>query len=197
MQSCRQLWSMVFLCCLGSFWCSTAWGHSDLDPRQSLPNKWETYTLRVPTEPASPTVQIRLTVPAEFEVEMIEHTPAWQVATTRSERGFIQSITWSGSTIPPQTFQDFKILTRNATAPGLYIWKIEQSYGNGEAGSWEAQTQIIALGATGTQRAEEAFKAAQVATTVSLVAVGIAITLILVTLIHILQRRSSAADGEQ
>ena len=30
-----------------------AWGHSDLDPRQSIPNKWETYTLNVPTETLS------------------------------------------------------------------------------------------------------------------------------------------------
>lgn len=182
--------------CLGSLWGGIAWGHSDLDPRQSLPNKWETYTLRVPTEPTTPTVQVRLLVPQEFEVEMIEHAPAWQIVTTRNERGFIHSITWSGSAIPPQTFADFKILTRNAATPGLYVWKIEQSYGNGETAAWDAQTQIMALGGTGTQRAEEAFKAAQVATTVSLVAVGIAITLILVTLLGILQRRSSASRGE-
>src|SRR5262245_15700903 len=33
---------------------ATTWGHSDLEPRQSIPNKWETYTLNVPTETEVP-----------------------------------------------------------------------------------------------------------------------------------------------
>ncbi len=39
----------------------------------------------------------------------------------------------------------------------------------------------------GSQRAEEAWRAAQVATTVSLIAIGVALTLIILTLINIIQ----------
>src|SRR5262245_43154862 len=167
---------------------TTAWGHSDLDPRQSIPNKWETYTLNVPTETAVPTVQVRLLVPREFEIEMLEHSQVWQLTRTRDTRGYIQDVTWSGSTIPPQTFADFKLLVRNPTAPGTYVWKIEQYYQDGTMATWEAQTQIVpATSAGGTQRAEEAWRAAQVATTVSLVAIGIAVLLIIVTAIGIMQ----------
>jgi len=177
---------------------ATAWGHSDLDPRQSIPNKWETYTLNVPTETAAPTVQVRLLVPREFEIEMLEHSQVWQITRTRDERGYIRDVTWSGGSIPPQTFAEFKLLVRNPTAPGTYSWKIEQSYQDGTVATWEAQTQIVPpTPVSGTQRAEEAWRAAQVATTVSLVAIGIAVLLIIVTVLGILQGHRGGAQEHQ
>jgi uncharacterized protein YcnI len=176
--------------------CAPAWGHSDLDPRRSLPNIWETYTLKVPTEPQTPTVRVRLQVPQAFEIEMIEHRQAWQLVTVRDERGYIREITWSGSQIPPQTFEEFKLLARNAKDPGLYVWKIDQAYENGEVVTWEAQTQILPLDSAGTQRAEAAWRSAQVATTVSLVALGISITLIVVTILGIVRRGRRFTAGE-
>ncbi|MBM3225247.1 MAG: DUF1775 domain-containing protein [Candidatus Tectomicrobia bacterium] len=177
---------------------ATAWGHSDLDPRQSIPSKWETYTVNVPTETESPTVQVRLLVPREFEVEMVGHTPLWQIAKTRDERGYVKDVTWSGSTIPSQTFAEFKLLIRNPSTPGTYRWKIEQGYQDGTVATWDAQTQIVPVAsAGGIQRAEEAWRAAQVATTVSLVALGIAIVLILVTALGIVRSARAPAREEQ
>ena len=176
----------------------TAWGHSDLDPRQSIPNKWETYTLNVPTETEVPTVQVRLLVPRECEIEMIEHSQVWQIAKSRDERGYIRDVTWSGSSIPPQTFAEFKLLVRNPTTPGTYLWKIEQYYQDGNIATWEAQTQIVPpANVGGTQRAEEAWRAAQVATTVSLVAIGVSIALIVVTALSIVQSGRSQGREEQ
>lgn len=167
---------------------ATASAHSDLDPRQSIPNKWETYTLNVPTETEASTVQVRLLVPRDFEIEMIEHSQVWHIARSRDERGYIRDVTWSGSTIPSQTFNEFKLLVRNPATPGTYLWKIEQSYQDGTLATWEAQTQIVPPASGGSaQRAEEAWRAAQVATTVSLVALGIAVMLIIVTVIGIIQ----------
>ena len=173
-----------------------AWGHVDLDPRQSIPKRWETYTLSVPTETEAPTVQIRLFVPAEFEIEAVKHNPAWRIATVRDARGYVREVSWSEGTIPPQTFDELKFLARNPAAAGTYVWKIEQHYHQGEPATWEAQTQIVALENTGSQRAEEAWRSAQVATTVSLVAVGISVTLIIVTVIGIVQSgRRRIEDG--
>ena len=167
---------------------ATTRGHSDLDPRQSIPNKWETYTLNVPTETEGPTVQVRLLVPRDFEIEMIEHSPLWQITRSRDERGYIREVTWSGSSIPPQTFAEFKLLVRNPATPGTSVWKIEQHYQDGSVATWEAQTQIVPQASVGgAQRAEEAWRAAQVATTVSLVAIGVSVTLIIVTAIGIVQ----------
>jgi uncharacterized protein YcnI len=177
---------------------TTAWGHSDLDPRQSIPNKWETYTLNVPTETEVPTVQVRLLVPRDFEIEMIEHSPLWQITRSRDERGYIREVTWSGSSIPPQTFAEFRLLVRNPATPGTSLWKIEQSYQDGNVATWEAQTQIVAQASVGgAQRAEEAWRAAQVATTVSLVALGVSVTLIIVTAIGIVQSGRSQRQDQQ
>jgi uncharacterized protein YcnI len=177
---------------------ATAWGHSDLDPRQSIPNKWETYTLNVPTETEVPTVQVRLLVPRDFEIEMIEHSPLWQITRSRDERGYIREVTWSGSSIPPQTFAEFKLLVRNPASPGTSLWKIEQYYQDGNIATWEAQTQIVPQASMGgMQRAEEAWRAAQVATTVSLVAIGISVTLIIMTAIGIVQSSRRQRQDEQ
>jgi uncharacterized protein YcnI len=191
----------VITCVIWGFLMSlaaTTWGHSDLDPRQSIPNKWETYTLNVPTETEVSTVQVHLLVPREFEIEMLEHSPVWQITKTRDERGYIREVTWSGSSIPPQTFAEFKLLVRNPATPGTYIWKIEQHYQDSTAATWEAQTQIVSPATVGgAQRAEEAWRAAQVATTISLVAIGIAVTLIIVTVLGILQGHRGRAQEHQ
>ena len=181
--------------CLGavvvwSVWLSLlpgAWGHSDIDPRQSLAKKWETYTLNVPTETAASTVKVYLYVPSEFEIEGIEHNRAWQITTVRDSRGFIREVGWSENSIPPQTFEEFKFLARNPGAPGTYRWKIEQHYAEGAPATWEAQTHIVPPEGLGSQRVEDAWRAAQVATTVSFVAIGIAITLILALIISLMQ----------
>jgi uncharacterized protein YcnI len=174
---------------------TTAWGHSDIEPRQSLAKKWETYTLNVPTETEVPTVQVHLSVPPEFEIEGIEHNRAWQITTVRNARGFISEVTWSGSSIPPQTFEDFKFLARNPPTVGTYRWKIEQHYQEGAPATWEAQTQIVAPESLGSQRAEDAWRSAQVATTVSFIAIGVAVTLIIVTIIGIVQQSRGQAGG--
>lgn len=174
-----------------------AWAHSDIDPRQSIPRKWETYTLLVPTETAAATVKVRLLVPAAFDIEGFEHQRAWQLDTARDGQGHIREITWSGSRIPTQRFETFRFLARNPAAVGTYRWHIEQHYEQGEPAVWEAQTQIVAPASLGSQRAEEAWRTAQVATTVSLVALGIALSLIIVTVIGIVQQgRRAAAEHE-
>ncbi len=99
---------------------TAAWGHSDIDPRQNIPKKWETYILNVPTETDVPTVKIRLFVPPEFEIEVIELSRVWQMATRRDARGYIREVSWSGASIPPQTFEAFRFLARNPATTGTY-----------------------------------------------------------------------------
>jgi uncharacterized protein YcnI len=187
-------WGLV----LSLLWAAGAWAHSDIDPRQSIPRKWETYTLMVPTETAAATVKVRLLVPAAFDIEVLEHQLAWQLETVRDAQGHIREVTWSGSRIPPQRFEAFRFLARNPAAVGTYRWQIEQHYQQGEPSTWEAQTQIVAPESLGSQRAEKAWRTAQVAMTVSLVALGIAVTLIIVTVIGIVQQgRRAVGEHEE
>jgi hypothetical protein len=80
-------------------------------------------------------------------------------------------------------------MARNPAKPELYGWEITQFYESGESAKWTSQTQILAPEKMGNQQAGEAWRAAQVATTLSLLAMGVALTLIVVTLIGIVQRR--------
>jgi uncharacterized protein YcnI len=170
-------------------WTAAAFAHVDVVPRQSLAKRWETYTLRVPTETAAATVKLQVTVPAAFEIEMVGHRQDWQIDTVRDERGFVREMTWSGGRVPTQTFDEFKFMARNPASPQLYHWEMTQVYETGEAAKWTAQTQILAPHDTGSQQAAEAWRAAQVATTLSLLAMGIATTLIVVMLMGIVPRR--------
>ena len=165
----------------------TAWGHIDVSPRQSTPRRWETYAMKVPTETASSTIKVHVLVPREFEIEMVEHSRVWQVDTVRDARGFVREITWSGSKIPPQTFEHLRFLAKNPAAPGLYKWAITQTYQAHNPGKWTAQTRIVADTNASTKRLEEAWRTAQVATTVSLVALGISLTLIVLMVVTIVQ----------
>ena len=90
------------------------------------------------------------------------------------------------------------MLVRNPATPGTYLWKIEQYSQDGNIATWEAQTQIVPPASVGgAQRAEEAWRAAQVATTVSLVAIGVSVTLIIVTAIGIVQGGRGQGREEQ
>lgn len=189
-------WGLLLSVCWTVAWTTWAWAHSDVDPRQSIPRKWETYTLTVPTETAAPTVRVRLLVPAAFEIEVLEHQRAWQLETVRDAQGRIREVTWSGSHIPAQRFEAFRFLARNPAAAGTYRWQIEQHYQQGEPAMWEAQTQIVPPDNIGSQRAEAAWRTAQVATTVSLVALGVALTLIVVTILGIVQQGRKNGGGE-
>jgi uncharacterized protein YcnI len=178
---------MVYGLLLG--WTATAFAHVDVVPRQSIAKRWETYTLRVPTETAAATVKLQVTVPAAFEIEMVGHRQDWQIDTVRDERGFVREMTWSGGRVPTQTFDEFKFMARNPARPELYHWEMTQVYETGESAKWTTQTQILAPNDTGNQQAAEAWRAAQVATTLSLLAMGIATTLIVVMLIGIIVPR--------
>lgn len=183
----RETTRLLWGCLVTVSFVTTAAAHIDLEPRQSIPKRWEMYTLRVPTETTVPTVKIYLHVPADFEIETIAHSRIWQISTTRDERGYIRDLTWSGGQIPPQRFEELKFLARNPDKAGKYTWEMTQYYQEGEPSTWTAQTQIIPVNSQGAQRAENAWRTAQTATTVSLIALGIAVTLIIVTLMNILQ----------
>ena len=91
-----------------------------------------------------------------------------------------------------------KLLARNPAAPGLYKWELTQHYEVGDAAPWTAQTQIIAPDGAGSggQRTEDAWRTAQTAMTISFMAIGISVILILVTLMSVI-RSGRPEGGEQ
>jgi uncharacterized protein YcnI len=176
---------------------SMAWAHIDIEPKETIPSRWETFILNVPTEAESPTVEVQLEIPEGFEVEAVGHRTDWDMAIRRDGRGFVREIFWSKGQIPPLTFEEFKLLAKAAKTPGSYDWQARQRYADDQESPWTMRTIVRAEGnGLPSQKAEEALKAAQVAMTVSFLAVGVATALILVTLIAIWQgaRRKGHRD---
>jgi uncharacterized protein YcnI len=175
-----------------------AWAHIDIEPKETIPGRWETFVLNVPTETGSPTVEVQLDIPQGFEVEAVGHRTDWEMALRRDERGFVRSIVWSGGQIPPLMFEEFKLLAKASKAPGSYDWQARQRYAADQESTWTMRTIVHEQGSgLPPQKAEEALKTAQVAMTVSFLAVGVATVLIVVTLITIWRgsRRKRPIDG--
>jgi uncharacterized protein YcnI len=165
---------------------STLWAHIDIEPKETIPGRWETFVLNVPTETESPTVEVQLHIPDGFEVEAVGHRLDWQIALRRDERGLVREIRWSGGQIPPLTFEEFKLLAKATRTPGPYDWQARQRYADDQESTWTMRTIVRAEGSgLPAQKAEEARQTAQVAMTVSFVAIGVATVLILVTLIAV------------
>jgi uncharacterized protein YcnI len=167
---------------------SATWAHVDIDPKETIPGRWETFILNVPTETESPTVEVQLTIPEGFEVEVVGHRTDWELAIRRDARGFVREIVWSGGQIPPLTFEEFKLLAKAAQSAGPYEWQARQRYADEQESSWTLRTIVQAEGSgLPSHKAEEALKTAQAAMTISFLAIGVATMLILVTLITIWQ----------
>jgi hypothetical protein len=177
---------------------SMAWAHIDIEPKETIPSRWETFILNVPTEAESPTVEVQLEIPEGFEVEAVGHRTDWDMAIRRDGRGFVREILWSKGQIPPLTFEEFKLLAKAAKTPGSYDWQARQRYADDQESPWTMRTIVRAEGnGLPSQKAEEALKAAQVAMTVSFLAVGVATALILVTLIAIWQGARRKGHGDE
>jgi hypothetical protein len=165
---------------------ATAWAHIDIEPKETIPSRWETFVLNVPTETESPTVEVLLLIPEGFEVEAIGHRTDWRMTIRRDARGFVREVVWSDGQIPPLTFEEFKLLAKAAKTAGPYEWQARQRYADNEESAWTLRTVVQAEGGgLPSQKAEEALKTAQVAMTISFLAVGVATVLIVVTLIAV------------
>jgi Domain of unkown function (DUF1775) len=129
-----------------------------------------------------------LAIPEGFEVEAVGHRTDWDMAIRRDVLGFVREIVWSGGQIPPLTFEEFKILAKAAKSPGPFEWQARQRYADDQESTWTLRTIVQAEGSgLPAQKAEEALKTAQVAMTISFLAIGVATALIVVTLITIWQ----------
>ncbi len=168
--------------------CTAVWAHMDIEPKMTLPNRWETFVVSVPTETDTPTVEVQLMIPEGFEVEAVGHRPDWDMAIQRNQQGIVRAIVWSGGQIPPLTFEEFKILAKVPKGPGSYEWQARQRYSGEQDSVWTPRTFVReGKDVAAMQKAEEARNSAQVAMTVSFLAMGIATVLIFVTLVAVWQ----------
>lgn len=127
-----------------------ALGHAVVSPAESVTDRFETYTLRVPTEKPIPTVEVTLEVPDEVEVKRVLKQTGWTVVTeprhkerspeekehAHAEEAAFARITWRGNTISPGEFEEFKFSGRNGAKPVTLSWRVHQKYQDGTTVSW-------------------------------------------------------------
>ncbi|MBI3090255.1 MAG: DUF1775 domain-containing protein [Candidatus Tectomicrobia bacterium] len=178
----RSLLPCLLLCLATLAWGSGgAQAHVDIRPLEGEPEVWQIYALVVPTETESPTTQVELRVPQEFEIEAVHHEPAWQLVTERNAAGHVTSVRWSGGTIPPSTFKELKFFAKNPAKPGVYKWIATQAYADGRSSTWNAQSRVLPAGRADAEAA--AHTVARQGTTLSYLSLGLSLVTLLILLV--------------
>jgi uncharacterized protein YcnI len=118
---------------------ASAHAHVTISPRESFTGVTETYTIRVPTERDSPTVQIEVEFPDEVTVQNIESPTDWKVEYMKDAAGRIDKAIWSGGSIPPDESAAFSFQADNPDNTGTLIWKAIQIHADGSRAEWIAE----------------------------------------------------------
>ncbi|MFE4711895.1 YcnI family protein [Paenibacillus sp. NPDC056722] len=114
---------------------AVASAHVTVSPSQSGVGAWETYTLKVPVEKDSPTVQIDLRMPAGVEFKQYEATPGWKVTIDGNKVSWIAT----GDGIQSGQFQRFTFTAKNPDQAGKVVWDAYQHYADGSLVQWSGE----------------------------------------------------------
>jgi uncharacterized protein YcnI len=116
---------------------SIIFAHSTVSPSQTSTSKYETFTLSVPTEKEVPTTSIKLVVPAGIDRFTPFVKPGWTIVTKKNEQGNVTEIEWRGGAVPASQKDIFQFTARTAAESTSLIWKVYQTYQDGEVVSWD------------------------------------------------------------
>ena len=120
---------------VASLLATTTYAHITVQPKQSAPGKTETYTLRVPTEKAIPTIGVEVEFPETLEVTSFEAKPGWKIEEKKNAAGKLIGVVLSGS-IPPAQSVQFNFTARNPSGEGKLSFKAIQVYQDGSKVEW-------------------------------------------------------------
>ena len=115
---------------------ATAFAHVTVQPRQSAAGTSEKYTMRVPTERATPTVRVEIEFPAEVTVLRFEPKPGWTIEEKKDAAGKIVAAILSGGSIGPRESSQFVFEARNPSQAAKLSWKVVQIYEDGTRSEW-------------------------------------------------------------
>jgi uncharacterized protein YcnI len=114
---------------------AAASAHAIVRPSASRPAELQLYTLTVPTEREVPTVGVDLKVPEGIDFFLVEKKSPWQAKLVMTN-GRVSEVRWSGDSVPPDFFVQFKFIARNPILAGTISWRIVQRYADGKDVFW-------------------------------------------------------------
>ena len=110
--------------------------HVTVMPREAAAKSSPQLTIRVPNEKDVPTESVRLEFPPELQVLRLKPQAGWTTEVERDAHGKISAITYKGSTIGRDEYQEFSLIARLPEAPGPIRIKAYQNYVGGVKVAW-------------------------------------------------------------
>ena len=118
---------------------ASASAHAHISPPVALAQAGQLFTLDVPTEKQGVrTTKIVLTVPSGFSIDSFVDAPGWQrqvQSTGSGDAAVIQSVTWSGGSVPTGEDAVFHFVAEPSSA-GDAKFTVKQTYGSGKVVEW-------------------------------------------------------------
>jgi hypothetical protein len=118
--------------------------HVTIAPGESKLGATERYTVRVPTEGASATIGVDLTVPEGVTVSYVLAAGGW-TSELKREGGRIVSISWKLD-VPPAHFAELVFNARNPKEGTTIAWKVKQRFADGTSRDWTPSTKLLPAG---------------------------------------------------
>lgn len=118
--------------------------HVTIAPAESKLGAAERYTVRVPTEGASATIGVDLTVPEGVTVSYVLAAGGW-TSELKREGGRIVSISWKLD-VPPAHFAELVFNARNPKEGTTIAWKVKQRFADGTSRDWTPSTKLLPAG---------------------------------------------------
>ena len=119
----------------------TAFAHVTVQPGEVPQGSFQVFTVRVPTEKESATVEVRLAIPDGVTISRFEPKPDWTYEIERNADGKIVSVTWKavGPGLSATEFGEFRMQGRVADDATELVWKAYQTYADGEVAEWTGE----------------------------------------------------------
>lgn len=115
-----------------------AYAHVTVLPGETAQGRHEVFTIRVPNERDTSTVQVELAFSDQVEIGRVQPLAGWSYEWKRNEAGDNVGIVWSaeGEGIRAEEFGEFRIQGRVADQAGEIVWKAYQTYADGTVVEW-------------------------------------------------------------
>ena len=108
--------------------------HVVISPNQVGVAKFQTFTVSVPTEKETPTIGLRLLVPADLKSVTPNAKQGWNIEIKRvndSKNAVVTEIVWTGGVIPQGQRDDFYFNAQVPSKETVIKWKSYQTYEDG------------------------------------------------------------------
>jgi uncharacterized protein YcnI len=131
---------LVTVLSLSAFNLHAAFAHVVVKPNQAGIGAFQTFSVGVPVEKDSPTVGLRLVIPAGLNYVSPNVKPGWTIESKKTGEGEdakVTEINWTGGTIPSGQRDDFVFSAQVPAQETTLQWKAYQTYEDGTVVSWD------------------------------------------------------------